>query len=297
MGQLGAQLGVAERATAINIIGSHLQIPSGGFALGQSKLFERGDIRLYGVLRLLMREAAARSIAANLANAARFGDVNILLTMVTAQREHATSITASGTNMVNSFEEGGLDHLWSARNRLGLPKSVTGRWRPIPPYPNPDAIPRPGQKIRDVYPAEILARDQTLIYAAQINASFQMNFKSHLRTELGVEADSTLARASRIGRMVWQSYAFLAPGGKTFDPKQSLASQADQSFGSLTALQYVLHKSRGAHPSAQVDLELIFRDPALNVSAWVRSAKSRVVETLFLERLLTTVRELVFVDI
>jgi hypothetical protein len=45
-------------------------------------------------------------------------------------------------------------------------------------------------------------------------------------------------------------------------------------------------------PADKIDLDRIFEAPELNVSAWVKSAKVRATECLFLERLLSTVRDL-----
>ena len=58
----------------------------------------------------------------------------------------------------------------------------------------------------------------------------------------------------------------------------------------------MVDRGRPWDPTAPVDLDQVFKDPALNASAWVKSAKTRVTETRFLERLLTTVRELVTVS-
>jgi hypothetical protein len=296
VGQLGLDLGVEERRNAINSIGAHLYVPAGGWH-NQIKLFENGDIRLRGVLTLLAQEAAARYVAANLASAARYVNGNLLLALVTAQREHASSLTAHSARMVDSFWEGGLDHLGQNKNKLGLPRSVTDGWGRITPYRNPDAQPRiPGDpnSVPLVHPAMIAARDQMLIYAAQINSSYEQALKGSVRAALGLEADATLARLKRVGKVVWQAFAFLAPGGKDFDHRRSLHEQIDQYFGSRTAVQYLVHRARAHDARAAVDLNDVYRDAALNRSAWVKSAKTRAVETLFLERLLTTVRELVF---
>jgi hypothetical protein len=292
MGNLGLSFGKSRRIEAINTIGMHLRVPLGGWTHGRSNLFEKGDIRLRGVLALMTDEAAARHLAVNLASAARYVDGNHLLTLVTAQREHASSLTAHSDALVDSFWEGGLDHLGDNKNQLGLPRDVTNGWRDIRPYYNPDAAPRPGKTLPKVHPAFIHARDQVLIYAAQINSSYSRAFRKYLVAALGSEANTTLARASRVGRLCWQALAFLAPGGNEFDPKRALREQAQQHFGIQAALQYLVHRARVANSKGAVDLDQIFMDSELNVSAWIRSCKIRVVETLFLERLLTTVREL-----
>lgn len=143
-----------------------------------------------------------------------------------------------------------------------------------------------------MYPAYIPARDQTVVYGAQIAASFQRSFKPHLRKELGSDPDVALAASSRIARLIWQAYAFLAPGGRAYEPKRPVRAQQGQTFGSQTALSYVVASGRATDAAAPVNLSKIFQDPELNHTEWVRSAKTRVAETLFLERLLTTLREL-----
>jgi hypothetical protein len=191
---------------ALSQVAARLGVPQGGWPASQSKLFEKGDARLVGVLRLLARPQVAHAVSANLARAVRFGDISAMLTLVTAHREHGSALYAAGERMIDSFWEGGLDHLWAERNRLGLPKSVVDKWKRIPPRPNPDAHLPLSQRARDVEPAWIPARDQLMIYAAQINASFQ-RFSARL-TSLKMRSVWT-----RVGKTVWQALCFLAPGG------------------------------------------------------------------------------------
>jgi hypothetical protein len=291
MGKLALGMGKTGRADAINAIGSRMGIPAGGWAYGISRLFQDGDIRLKskGFLALLAHPAAARHIAPNLARAAQMTDTNVMLTFVTAGREHSSALTATGTHMVDSWRQGGLDFLWDTKNQLGLPKSVTGTWTQVPPFISPETH-------TEVHPAYIPARDQTMVYAAQISSSFQRHFKPRLQKDLGDSAAIALAKASRVARLIWQAYSFLAPGGKAYDDKKTLRSQLGQKFGSLSALSYVEHKSRAGDPAAEVSLDLVLKDLELNHSEWVRIAKVRVCETLFLERLWTTTRELVVVN-
>jgi hypothetical protein len=297
MGTLGIAFGPTGRVAAINDIGVNLCVPRGAWPKAQAKLFVGGDINLYrpngGVFGLMTRATAAKHIAANLASVARSCRANVLLTMVTAQREHATSITASGEKMVDSFWEGGLDHLWTSKDHLGLPKAITSAWKEIKPYFNPDFHPGHGRVPHKVHPALIPARDQTVAYGGQIGTSFD-GFKSIVGRLLGADAGSAISRLSRIGRLVWQAYAFLAPGGNPFDPKQSLGSQIHQGFGIVTALGYIVSTAGAGNPA--VDLDRVFLDEALNHSAWIQSAKVRTVETLFLERLFAAVSQLTLVD-
>jgi len=284
MGVFGLEMGRTSRAAIMNDIGAALLIPTGGFG-GQSRLFVKGDIRLVGLLALMTRESAAKSIAANLSRAGQNTSTNVLLTLVTASREHASALTATSDRLIDSWDEGGLDFLWKTKDQLGLPKSITGKWSPVPKFKSPETH-------SWVYPAYIPARDQTVVYGAQIAASFQRSFKPHLGKELGSDPDVALAASSRVARLIWQAYAFLAPGGRAYDPKQPVRAQLGQTFGSQTALSYVVANGRATDAAAPVNLSKIFQDPELNHTEWVRSAKTRVAETLFLERLLTTLREL-----
>jgi hypothetical protein len=279
VGHLALDFGRSGRIGAVSAIAGQLGVPPNAWA-GRSRLFENGDVRVAGLLRLLARPPVSSVIATNLAPAVRF-DVSPMLTLTTAQREHGSALCAASSRLVDSFWEGGLDHLWPERNRLGLPASVVGRWKRIFPYPNPDAHLPLSQQPPLVEPAMISARDQVMIYAAQINASFQ-RFQTQL-SMLKVRAVST-----RVALIVWQALCLLAPGGTPFRKGRSLASQIGQRFGAQSILQYLMDASAGGG----IDLDRVSRDPGLNESAWVRSAKIRATECLFLERLLSTVRDL-----
>jgi hypothetical protein len=280
MGVMGLDLRRAGRVTLMNQIGQVLNIPVGGWTHGLSRLFDGQDIRLVGLLRRLAQEKQAASIATNLGQAVGFTSGNAMLALVTVAREHHSALTAHGDGSVNSFKEGGLDFLWDEKSRLGLPGSITKNWRPAPREINHETG-------NEVHPALIRARDQMIVYSAQINARFE-GFKSHLRTELGPASGVALAHASRVSLMGWRSYSFLAPGGRPFNPTFSIGDQSGQSFGCRTTFGYIRHKaSEGSHPGA-VDLEQVIKDSQLNVVEWVRIAKARTAEALFLERLLKT---------
>jgi hypothetical protein len=280
MGTLGLGMGRAARASLMNQIAMSLGAPPGGFH-GQARLFERGDLRLVGLLALMSRPEAALNVARNLRRARQYTDANLMLTFVTAGRERASAVTAVGDKLIDSWHEGGIDFLWKTKDQLGLPRSLTAAWGPVPRFKSPETH-------HLVYPAYIPARDQTLVYAAQLNSSYLRLMSGPLRDEFGMDAANVAARAPRVARLVWQAYAFLAPGGRRYDSSTPLAAQLGRGFGARSALGYVAATA----PRPEVALELVFKDPALNQTEWVRSAKTRVAETLFLERLLTTVREL-----
>ena len=88
--------------------------------------------------------------------------------------------------------------------------------------------------------------------------------------------------------MIWQAYAFLAPGGRSFEPAKDVAEQVGQGFGVRSALGFVAHQAKKA--AGKADLDLVVNEDKLNRSAWVRSAKTRTAEALFLERLLKQAR-------
>jgi hypothetical protein len=110
IGVIGLDIKRAGRVLLMNQIGSLLRIPPGGWH-GQAKLFEGDDIRLRGLLVRLANEHQAKLVAANVDRAGRYTHVNIMLAMVSAAREFDCSLTATGTRLVDSFNEGGLDFL------------------------------------------------------------------------------------------------------------------------------------------------------------------------------------------
>lgn len=280
MGHLGIDLGRAGRVALMNQIGQALGVPAGGWH-GQSRLFEGNDIRLSALFPTMARPGPAQAIAANLARAARYVHVNLMLTMVIAQREACRSLTATGLARVHTYHQGGLDFLDKEKRQLGLPAAITKTWEPAASFVNAESD-------NEVFPADIPARDQLLAYAATVAARFSHNFASSLRAEFGVRAGPALGAASRDALIVWQAYAFLAPGGIPFTPARPLGEQLGQKFGQRSALGYHAYRAReeGRPPS----LNDILRDGALERLEWVHSAKTRAAETLFLERLLKKAR-------
>ena len=275
----GATASVAHRRALMNSIGSVLGIPAGGWGHGQSRLFERGDIRLVWLLRRLASRSAAQRVAKNLERVAGLSGAETMLTVATTAREHSSALTDVSSRMIDTWHDGGLDFLWKEKDRLGLPRSVTGAWSPVEPLVS-------GETNHYVYPANIPAHDQLLVYAAQIRASFDHSFLPHLADVAGNAAGTRLAVTSRPALLVWKAYSFLAPGGRSYDPKMTVASQSGQKFGCRTAIEAVAASRVGP-----IDLDDILRLPDLNSVEWVRSAKVRAAEALFLERLLTVVRE------
>jgi hypothetical protein len=253
MGVLGLDLGKAGRTMLMNHIGAALNIPPGGWAHGLSRLFVAGEPRIVGLLGVLAREKQAARVAENLRRAGRFSGGTLMLAVVTTAREHVSALTAHGSGTINSFSEGGLDFLADQMNQLGLPHALTMRWHPLRRRINPETG-------NEVHPARIPAVDQLIVYAAQLNASFEGAFKRYLRAEAGADADRALRKATRMSTLVWRAYSFLAPGGRPFDPELSVAAQSGQPFGIRTALAYVHRESEG------IDLDRLTTDPQLNMS-------------------------------
>jgi len=279
LARLGLKMGRGSRAAVMNAITARLLMPTGGFT-GQARLFVKGDLRLLGLLALMAHETAAKAIAFNLARVVRYTDTHVLLALVTAAREHTSALTATSDRLIDSWHEGGLDFLWKTKAHLGLPSSITSHWEPVPRFVSPETQ-------HAVYPAYIPARDQTVVYAAQIGSSYQLGFKARVDAELGARSAGMLASMSRASRLMWQAYAFLAPGGRRYERALPVRMQLGRGFGVQTALGYLLAAAR--EEGRPLDLDRVLTDPALNGTEWVRSAKTRVAEALFLERLLAEV--------
>jgi hypothetical protein len=282
MGVIGLDLGRSGRVSLMNQIGAFLHMPSGGWH-GQAKLFKGNDIRLADLLQAMTREHTAKLMASNLQRAARFVQVNLMLAMVSAQREGHRSLTATGSTMINTYREGGLDFLEKLKSQLGLPHAVTATWKAAPAFVNIETN-------NTVYPELIPARDQMLAYSAVVAASFNHNFKASLRAEFGDQAAAASSAASRAAIIVWQAYSFLSPGGRPYDPKKALRDQLSQHFGHRSALGLLAHKARENH--RRLSLDDILTDTSLNGLEWLRSAKTRAAETLFCECLLRRARQL-----
>jgi len=283
MGVLSLDLRRAGRVALMGRIETALAIPHGGWH-GQARLFDGPDVRLRWLLGRLTKEHEAKLVAANLARAGGYVSVNLMLAMVSAAREADRALTATGTGMVETFNEGGLDFLWREKNKLGLPAAITRTWQQGLGGVSPESH-------HIVYPAKIPARDQLLAYSAQIAASFRLNFHASVRTEFGDGARSAVASASRKALLVWQAYAFLAPGGGPYDPKKPLREQLGMKFGHRSALSLYAYNARQQGRKPSLD-DIVTARTLLVHPEWFHSAKTRAAEALFMERLLKSAREL-----
>jgi len=285
MGAHGALASVPHRAELMNAIGAAVGIPRGGWKHGQARLFENGDVRLVWLLRRLSHRSIAEHVAANLARAMRFIPGDLMLTIVTVARENSGgALTSVSMEKINTWERGGLDFLFAEKDRLGLPRSITGTWDKIDPFRSPETR-------NYVQPAKIPARDQVIAYAALLRFRYEQFFQAQFGHIVGRTAGASATQASRIAKLVWEAYAFLAPGGSDYRPGESVAGQSGQHFGCKTALQFLAHRA-GRAAGDRVDLNEILWLSDFNHVEYVRSAKIRVAEALFLERMLTVTREL-----
>jgi len=274
----------------MNNLGGPLQIPAGGFPMGQSRLIEgarsgkSGDVRLLGLLNELVRRGASRPASANLqlvdalvCRAFPEAKLSPFLVMTTAYREWAPSVTDRSTTRLNTYDRGGLDYLAANKARLGLPKAITDLWNSGGSFENEEII----AKKSIVHPAEIPRMHQLLAYAAQTRLSFFL-FTQWLQGNLPAFASGLSHGLSTLARRVWQAYAFLAPGGQPHlcgsKPRHG------QSFGVHSAAGFLdcLGKEKEQVPS----LNDVVTETALHHTYFVLSAKMRTVESIFFEHLL-----------
>lgn len=286
IGQMGAAASRTQRVALMNEIGSQLGIPPCGWQHGQSRLLDRGDIRLVWLLRRLASGPAADRVERNLRPLASLAGADVMLTIVTAAREASSAaLTEVSMRTIETWHDGGIDFLGLEIPALGLPRSIVGAWHPFR-----TRLVSTETK-RQVFPAEIPARDQVVAYGAQIRYSFQHAFQKNLARVAGPEAASAVAACSRAALLVWKALSFLAPGGQEYQPRKSVAAQSGQTFGSKTALEYLarVFSSKG---SARFDLGAILTERELNDVESVRSAKIRAAEALFLDHHLFLVRQI-----
>ncbi|QJD82970.1 SpvB/TcaC N-terminal domain-containing protein [Cohnella herbarum] len=283
--RFGSKMSKQERKDRMYPLLEKYGIPKEGFADEISNLYDKDkDVRLVGLLRVLSREAYKKEkqkpseyAAINVNRAANIvKEISPLLSMMIAAREHVSSITASGEEKkVNTFAEGGIDHLSTNMGKFRLVSKITSNWTVLSSQDNPETS-------KKVYPAEIPTQDEVLAYAAQTRHSYEQ-FEVQVKDRLGERGgDRALNQLSYEARQVWQSYAFLAPGGAVYNP--SAKSQHGQNYGVKTALGYLIHKAETS--GSEVDLNTILTDTDFNLTDYVKIAKVRAVEADFMEDLI-----------
>jgi hypothetical protein len=274
--QAGRDLGKNGRVALMQTIGERFGIPHEGFSTGQSRIYDKDDIRFEQTLRVLSRTVSSRAAAANLKRAMELvPEVDSLLVLTTTAREYHPGLTSRGSEKVDSFRDGGLDFLDDVKNRLGLPKSIVGNWEHIPPY-------RSDETENLVHPSMIPVRDQILGYAALTRLSFK-NFCTFVKSEEGeARGQALLDCLSRDARAVWQAYSFLCPVGSRFDPKEG--PKHGQKFGVNSAFGYLRHLASTTR--MPFDMNAILTTPALHHTDYVKIAKARALEAAFFQHLL-----------
>ncbi len=273
--QAGRDLGREGRIALMQTIGARFGVPPEGFPTGQSRIYVDGDIRFEGLLRRLSRPGPSRAASANLRRTAQLVEINILLVLTTTAREYDPAVTARGSDKKDSFRWGGLDFLDTVKNHLGLPKSIVDNWKTVTPYESVETH-------NLVYPSKIPVRDQILGYAAVTRLNFN-KFQTHVEKEIGqAQGQSLFAALGKDAKTVWQAYAFVAPGGTPFDPKQG--PHHGQHFGVNSAFGYLRHLASEA--GVPFDLNAILTTPSLHHTDYIKIAKARAMEAAFFEQLL-----------
>ena len=269
--QLAMSLSAIERVDKMNAIGAPFGMPAGAWPTGQSRVFVGGDVRIAALLRQLCNEPACRAAAVNLDRAQRHTSMDPYLVLTTAARENASSVTSLSNTMINTCWEGGLDFLWTNKNKLGLPRSVTDKWAAAPPMINPETG-------NEVHPGLIPAKDQVLGYAVQTKLSFT-NWEKYVKRALGdPRGQVALSTLTEEARSVWHAYAFVSPAGRQFDPLTG--PQHGQKFGVNSAFGYLADKA--SRSAREIDLNEIVSDSSLEQTDYVRIAKARAIEAAFI---------------
>jgi hypothetical protein len=73
----------------------------------------------------LAKPRYAAAVADNVDRAARYVDIDLMLTIVSAARESDASLSAKGTEMIETFRSGAWTFCGIRSHALGLPSSVT----------------------------------------------------------------------------------------------------------------------------------------------------------------------------
>jgi hypothetical protein len=285
----GVEMGAEKRIALMQEIGARFGVPPEGFTTGLSRIYEyrdipeKGhiprirDIRFEQWLRRLSQAQPSRAAAANLKRTREVIDgIDIFLVLATTARE-SQGLTARDSQMVDTFDAGGMDFLDDIKNHLGLPKSIVEHWAP-----GTSGI--SAETHHEVHPSRIPMRDQILGYAAVTRLYFK-NFEAHVRREIGeAQAQTLLDSLSKDATRVWQAYSFVAHGGAPFDPK--VGPHHGQGFGVIPAFGYLRHLASQA--GMPFDMNAILTTPSLHHTDYVKVAKARAMEATLFEELLTT---------
>ncbi len=276
--QAALDLKALGRRALMEAIAVRFGIPKGGFRNLRNGLYGKNrDVRLIGLIRTLANERQSVAATANLKRASDLvPEVPVSLVLITAAREHDSSVTTRSSRLVNTWYEGGLDFLWQNRNRLGLPSDITKHWRAATPFTSPETG-------NVVHPGLIPASDEILGYAAQTRLSFS-DFETQMIELLGeANGKEALAALTDEARQVWEALAFVVPRGRKFDPS-TVGQFTRRDFGVRSALGYLIDKA--GKEGRDTSLNEILTDPSLNLSNHVKKAKVRAAEAAFVDELL-----------
>lgn len=269
-------------AVAIARHAARLGVPASGFR-GQVDVVQHGRPRLSWAMAHLRSEASQRALTTNLEAATPvYGDRALLLAVT--MRERASSWTARGHERIDTFHQGGLDHLDTDRHRMRalVPQRVLDRWEPG----SRGSVDENGDGHSvSIASAQIPARDQLIAYAATLRLREQ-TFESHVREVFGADADAMLAHMSPDARRAWVQATFGRPGRTHYDAVHQAFERSSRpphperpsAFGALERIAAEASRT-GTPPS----LEAIFTDPLLSRHATFQRARVTALEARVIE--------------
>lgn len=272
---------LADPATARAMIESHrdeLGVPPGGFD-GQVDLEQGGRPRLSSAMARLRPEGAREALDANLERASQiFADPGLLLAVT--MREHPSSWTARSLGRIDSYAQGGLDHLGTDIDRMhGLvPESTLRRWVAEDPARGVE-----NGRTHAIRSASIPSRDQLDAYAATL-ALRERTFESHVREVFGDRADAMLATLSIDARRAWVQATFGRPGRTHYDAEHGRFQRTEAHDGhrghELPSAYGALERiaSEAQRTGTEPTLDAIFTDPMLARYATFQRARTTALE-------------------
>lgn len=234
----------------------------------------------------------ASRLAANYASAEPIYSDLAMLTVVVL-REHDSGLLATGTRLVDTYDDGGMDQLGVEMDRMRfLPPEIRARWAPATPGMARERI------LRRVQPALIPARDQMIAYGAMLRRRENI-FRGHVKQLFTTRGESMLAAMSVPERRVWTQLSFGRQAGHKFRPARRetphhIAEEAQQfvpnNAGLVTVLSAIAHADslrETDHPSPRYapTLSAIMDNEIFSNMASVRIARVRAAEAEVLERM------------
>lgn len=263
-----------------------LGVPPGGF--GDPELYRNGLPSITWAMRRLDSPRKCEWLERCLEQTrAVFADTALLLAVTS--REHPSAWTATSSDRIHTFHEGGLDNLgrWLSRGSLEgiVGRDVLRRWHALRETTNGE---HPDRPVR-IRPALIPARDQMLAYAAAL-AWHERLFEAHVRDVFREDADRLLAEMSVDARRAWIQATLGGPAGRGaraphYDPVQrrfETEGRMTTAVSAYAALERIREsaRERGVPPS----LDDIFTDPLLARLQRFQRARTTALEARLLDR-------------